>query len=142
MERYKLLKDIGAGNFSVAQLMRNKETMAQSPPPPSPAPSQTNASRSALTLQGALPIPGCCLALNVRAPLHTVVPWILARFPVASKLALKCSRRVESIGDSTLAPVTDRLSSGFHRLKLCSHHHYCPSSSIPSRSSAGDCGWV
>jgi serine/threonine protein kinase len=26
MERYELLKDIGAGNFGVARLMRNKET--------------------------------------------------------------------------------------------------------------------
>jgi hypothetical protein len=26
MEKYELLKDIGAGNFGVARLMRNKET--------------------------------------------------------------------------------------------------------------------
>ena len=26
MDRYELLKDIGAGNFGVARLMRNKET--------------------------------------------------------------------------------------------------------------------
>ena len=26
MDRYELLKDLGAGNFGVARLMRNKET--------------------------------------------------------------------------------------------------------------------
>uniref|UniRef100_A0A0D9XBC0 Uncharacterized protein n=1 Tax=Leersia perrieri TaxID=77586 RepID=A0A0D9XBC0_9ORYZ len=58
------------------------------------------------------------LALDARAPLHAALPPILARFPAVSKLALKCDRRAESVGDSTLALLADRLGPGLRRLKL------------------------
>ncbi|KAL5201174.1 hypothetical protein ABZP36_035528 [Zizania latifolia] len=58
------------------------------------------------------------LALDARAPLLAAAPGILARFPAVSKLALKCDRRAESVGDSTLSLVADRLGPGLRRLKL------------------------
>ncbi|KAL5206419.1 hypothetical protein ABZP36_034628 [Zizania latifolia] len=58
------------------------------------------------------------LALDARAPFLAAAPGILARFPAVSKLALKCDRRSESIGDSTLSLVADRLGPGLRRLKL------------------------
>lgn len=60
------------------------------------------------------------LALDARAPLlaDEALPRLLARFPAVSKLALKCDRRAESVGDPALALVADRLGPGLRRLKL------------------------
>ncbi|VAI30700.1 unnamed protein product [Triticum turgidum subsp. durum] len=58
------------------------------------------------------------LALDARAPLLAAAPAILARFSAVSKLALKCDRRAESVGDPALALVAHRLGPGLRRLKL------------------------
>lgn len=60
------------------------------------------------------------LAIDARAsPLaESALPRLLARFPAVSKLALKCDRRAESVGDPALAQVADRLGPGLRRLKL------------------------
>ncbi|GJN40074.1 hypothetical protein PR202_gb29241 [Eleusine coracana subsp. coracana] len=60
------------------------------------------------------------LALDARAPLldSGALPQLLDRFPAVSKLALKCDRRAESVGDPALALVADRLGPGLRRLKL------------------------
>ncbi|XP_037433872.1 F-box protein At1g47056-like [Triticum dicoccoides] len=58
------------------------------------------------------------LALDARAPLLAAAPAILARFSSVSKLALKCDRRAESVGDPALALVAHRLGPGLRRLKL------------------------
>ncbi|XP_066374615.1 F-box protein At1g47056-like [Miscanthus floridulus] len=60
------------------------------------------------------------LVLDARAPLlaDSAVPRLLARFPAVSKLALKCDRRAESVGDPALAQVADHLAPGLRRLKL------------------------
>ncbi|CAL5090465.1 unnamed protein product [Urochloa decumbens] len=60
------------------------------------------------------------LALDARAPLlaDSALPRLLARFPAVSKLALKCDRRSESVGDPALALVADRLGPCLRRLKL------------------------
>ncbi|KQJ86909.1 hypothetical protein BRADI_4g08400v3 [Brachypodium distachyon] len=58
------------------------------------------------------------LALDARAPLLAAAPGILARFSAVSKLALKCDRRAESVGDPALALVAQRLGPGLRRLKL------------------------
>lgn len=60
------------------------------------------------------------LALDARAPLlaDSALPRLLARFPAVSKLALKCDRRAESVGDPALALVASQLGPGLRRLKL------------------------
>ncbi|KAL6600473.1 hypothetical protein ACP70R_045273 [Stipagrostis hirtigluma subsp. patula] len=60
------------------------------------------------------------LALDARAPLLSpaALPRLLDRFPAVSKLALKCDRRAESVGDAALALVAARLGPGLRRLKL------------------------
>jgi hypothetical protein len=60
------------------------------------------------------------LALDARAPLLAsgALPRLLDRFPAVSKLALKCDRRAESVGDPALALVANRLGPGLSRLKL------------------------
>jgi hypothetical protein len=46
------------------------------------------------------------------------MPWLVDCFPAVSKLALKCDRHTESVGDPTLALIVDRLGPGLCRLKL------------------------
>lgn len=58
------------------------------------------------------------LALDARAPLLAAAPGLLARFSAVSKLALKCDRRAESVGDPALVLVAHRLGPGLRRLKL------------------------
>ncbi|WVZ64015.1 hypothetical protein U9M48_013601 [Paspalum notatum var. saurae] len=60
------------------------------------------------------------LALDAKAPLlaDSALPRLLARFHAVSKLALKCDRRAESVGDPALALVADRLGPVLRRLKL------------------------
>ncbi|XP_047048733.1 F-box protein At1g47056-like [Lolium rigidum] len=58
------------------------------------------------------------LALDARAPLLAAAPGILRRFSAVSKLALKCDRRAESVGDPALVLVARRLGPGLRRLKL------------------------
>ncbi|XP_062194313.1 F-box protein At1g47056-like [Phragmites australis] len=60
------------------------------------------------------------LALDARSPLldAAALPRLLARFPAVSKLALKCDRRADSVGDPALALIADRLGPGLRRLKL------------------------
>ncbi|XP_066341885.1 F-box protein At1g47056-like [Miscanthus floridulus] len=63
---------------------------------------------------------GLRLALDARAPLlaNSALPCLLTLFPAVSKLALKCDRHAESMGDPALAHVADRLGPGLHHLKL------------------------
>ncbi|KAK1642761.1 hypothetical protein QYE76_060566 [Lolium multiflorum] len=58
------------------------------------------------------------LALDARAPLLPAAPGILRRFSAVSKLALKCDRRADSVGDPALVLVARRLGPGLRRLKL------------------------
>ncbi|KAK1603859.1 hypothetical protein QYE76_027532 [Lolium multiflorum] len=58
------------------------------------------------------------LALDARDPLLPAAPGILRRFSAVSKLALKCDRRADSVGDPALVLVARRLGPGLRRLKL------------------------
>ncbi|KAK1574491.1 hypothetical protein QYE76_017935 [Lolium multiflorum] len=58
------------------------------------------------------------LALDARDPLLPAAPGILRRFSAVSKLALKCDRRANSVGDPALVLVARRLGPGLRRLKL------------------------
>jgi hypothetical protein len=60
------------------------------------------------------------LSIDARAPLLAsgALPRLLDRFPAVSKLALKCDRRAESVGDPALSLVADRIGPGLRRLKL------------------------
>ncbi|WOL17462.1 hypothetical protein Cni_G26254 [Canna indica] len=57
------------------------------------------------------------LALDAKAGLLEAAPAIFARFDAVSKLALKCDRRSESIGDEALALIAARCPN-LTRLKL------------------------
>ncbi|MQM20788.1 hypothetical protein Taro_053817 [Colocasia esculenta] len=57
------------------------------------------------------------LSLDARAVLLEAVPALFARFDSVSKLALKCDRRSDSIGDEGLALISARCP-GLTRLKL------------------------
>lgn len=78
-----------------------------------------------------------CLALDARASLLTMAPAILARFSVVSKLALKCDRRMESVGDPALVLVVHRLGPGLRHLKLRSVHSMAPSEAARAYASNG-----
>ncbi|RRT45790.1 hypothetical protein B296_00036166 [Ensete ventricosum] len=57
------------------------------------------------------------LALDARAALLEAAPTIFARFDAVSKLALKCDRRADSIGDEAIALIAVRCPN-LTRLKL------------------------
>ncbi|CAL9073970.1 unnamed protein product [Musa acuminata var. zebrina] len=57
------------------------------------------------------------LALDARAALLEAAPAIFARFDAVSKLALKCDRRADSLGDEALALIAARCPN-LTRLKL------------------------
>lgn len=57
------------------------------------------------------------ITIDARAPLLDAVPSLFTRFDAVSKLALKCDRRSESIGDEALALIAQRCPN-LTRLKL------------------------
>ncbi|KAK8939345.1 F-box protein SKIP2 [Platanthera guangdongensis] len=57
------------------------------------------------------------ISIDARAALLDAVPSLFTRFDAISKLALKCDRRAESIGDDALALISERCPN-LTRLKL------------------------